>query len=57
MKVYKIRPYGLNGCCSEDNFEALKEWFDAAEIGEKFEVQVLEMTEDEYNALPEFTGP
>lgn len=56
MRVFKIAPKGLNYCCEKD-FEHLKVWFDEAEIGEEFEVQVLEMTEIEYNALPEYMGP
>ena len=30
--------------------------FDGAEIGEKIVLELVEMTQEEYDALPEFTG-
>lgn len=41
--------------------EALAPTFDYylkdGEVGEVWELEVIEMTQEEYDALPEFTGP
>lgn len=57
MKVYKTTPdIGLNSCCEKDPKLALF-WLEAATPGEIITIEVLEMSEEEYNSLPEFTGP
>lgn len=56
IKVYRIAPEGLNGCI-EKRSEDLLVWFEDAELGDRFKIEVFEMEEAKYNALPEFTGP
>jgi hypothetical protein len=57
MKVYKIYPgKDLNPCC-EKNPEAVLIWLEESELGEEIKIKILEMTEDEYEKLPEYTGP
>ena len=57
MIMYKINPVGLSGCIEKD-FQALFEtWIEEAEPGDKFEIEVIEMTESELESLPEFMGP
>ncbi len=55
MKVVKIQPVGFKGWFSE--LENLKSAFEEAEIGEKFLVTVFEMSQEDFDLLPEFTGP
>ena len=55
MKVYKVTPWGCNSCIEkrpEDVAEVLRE----AEEGETIFINVIEMTEEEYEALPESMG-
>ena len=56
MKVYRMGPAGFNKCTEKDP-KAILHWLEEAEVGERFIVDVLEMTEEEYDALPEYTGP
>jgi len=56
MKVYKMGPSGLNKCIEKDP-KAIMLWLDECEVGDAFFIEVLEMTETEYNALPEYMGP
>ena len=55
MRIYKVTVQGLGLCC-KNCIEDIKVLFEEANIGEIFEVQVLEMTKEEYDALPEFMG-
>jgi hypothetical protein len=57
MKVYTIEAFKGANKCTEKKFEDLAVWFEEAEPGEVYTIEVGEMTEDEYNKLPEFTGP
>ena len=56
MKAYKMGPSGLNTCIEKDP-KAIMLWLDECEVGDKFEIEVLEMSEEEYEALPEYAGP
>jgi hypothetical protein len=56
VKVYKIKPHGLAPCCEID-VRAIGVWFTDAQPGDKFEIEILEMTYEEYKALPEYMGP
>jgi hypothetical protein len=56
MKVYKMGPMGFNKCIEKD-YKAILCWLEEAEVGDGFTIEVLEMTEKEYNALPEYWGP
>lgn len=55
VRIYKVTVQGLGLCC-KNCIEDIKVLFEEANIGEIFEVQVLEMTKEEYDALPEFMG-
>ena len=62
MKVYKITPGEGNNPYVESNLKVVREqlfdWLKDAEIGEKaITVDVLEMSEEKYNKLPEYMGP
>lgn len=57
MKVFKVWPGAdLNPCC-ENTLDAVSYWLDMAESGDTIKIEVLEMTEAEYEAMPEYTGP
>jgi hypothetical protein len=57
MKIYKITPGEmLNPVCEKDSTSILS-WLEEAESGEKIVIDIIEMTEDEYNDLPEYMGP
>ena len=57
MKVFKVWPgVDLNPCCEKDPAAALI-WLEEAEPGEVIKIEVMEMTEKEYEALPEYEGP
>jgi len=57
MKVYKIwMGKGCNPFCTNDLDDIEITVFNA-EVGEIVKIEILEMTESEYNRLSEFTGP
>lgn len=57
MKVFKVWPgVDLNPCC-EKTLDAVSYWLDMAENGDTIKIEIIEMTESEYDALPEYTGP
>ena len=57
MKVYKVTPgIGLNPCCEKD-LKTIQIWVEEAEPGEILTVEILEMSEVEYNKFPEYMGP
>ena len=57
MKVFKVWPgEGLNPCIEKDPSACLT-WLEESESGEIIKIEVLEMTEAEYEALPEYVGP
>lgn len=43
--------------CTEDHLEGLKCFLDEAEPGDVYVVTAVDMTEHEYEQLPEYTGP
>ena len=62
MRVYKITPGEGNNPYVESNLKVVREqlfdWLKDAELGKKaITVDVLEMSEEEYNKLPEYMGP
>jgi len=57
MKVYKITPLPDFNPCTEKDIKDLMIWLEESEPGDSFKVDVLEMTEEEYAALPEYMGP
>uniref|UniRef100_A0A6M3INW6 Uncharacterized protein n=1 Tax=viral metagenome TaxID=1070528 RepID=A0A6M3INW6_9ZZZZ len=56
MIVYKIRPDGGNPCVEKD-LGAIMEWLKESYPGGSFMLSVHEMTEQEYEDLPEYMGP
>lgn len=54
MKFAQIKPKGLNSMIAplKDVFDYLNE----SEIGEEWEIKIVEMTEEEYQKLPEGDG-
>ena len=57
MKVFKLTPGKGNSPCVESDIRNLNAWFEDAEPGDVYTVEVLYMTEDEYSRLPEYMGP
>ena len=61
MKVYEITP--CKNCSPyvdptiKATIEGLKSWLDEAPVGDVITIRVLQMTSDEYRALPEYEGP
>ena len=57
MIVFKVWPgVDLNPCCEKDPAAVLV-WLEEAEPGETIKIEVIEMTEEEYDKLPEYMGP
>jgi hypothetical protein len=56
ITVYKIKPGDLNSCCEKDLNEVVS-WIQACEPGEKITIEIFEMSEAEFNNLPEYVGP
>lgn len=58
MKVFKYKPVDTASSCtiSENELDALTDELKLANIGEKFEVEVAEMSQDDFDKLPEFEG-
>ena len=57
MKVYKVTPgEGLEPCIETEPSAAIS-WLECAEIGDVITIEIKEMTEAEFEALPEYRGP
>ena len=57
MKVYEVTPdKGLN-TCTEKDIDGVIEWLDMLEIGETMTIKIKNISESEYEALPEYEGP
>ena len=57
MKVYRITPDRGLCACTEKNINGVIEWIKHSEVGHVMTIRVREMSEEEYNSLPEYTGP
>jgi len=60
MIVYRIGPTGFNKWCEksiDDVIKFLPEWMAEMEKGERFEIEAVEMDENDFDNLPEYTGP
>lgn len=56
VKVTRPETHGAQNCIySLDKFSAFDE-FDGADPGEKIQLELLELPEDVFQALPDFTG-
>lgn len=55
--VYKITPgKDLNPCCERDP-KMILSWLEEADKGDTIKIEILEMTPEEYDSLPEYMGP
>lgn len=57
MKVFKISPGKDLNWCIEKNPENIISWIAESEVGNTITIEVIEMTEKEYENLPEYEGP
>ena len=62
MIVYEICPaVGICNSHAEKTIRAtlsmVEEWLEGSEVGTVVSIKLIEMTEEEYDNLPEFTGP
>jgi hypothetical protein len=57
MKVYRIAPDKDMNACTEKDLKDVMEWLKNAEVGHVLRIEVGEMSEEDYGALPEYTGP
>ena len=59
MRRMRIQPKGFNSCTEPDietGLATLREMLIEAELHEIYEISLVEMTDEEYNNLPEFQG-
>lgn len=60
MSYYKITPIAdKSGCVYEGEkefSEALMDWLDSLEVGEKLVVEKIDMTPQKFATLPEYEG-
>lgn len=58
MRIYKFKPEQMARSCTvpENGLDALIDELKLANIGEKFEVEVTEMSQEDFDKLPEFEG-
>lgn len=57
MKVYEIEPNRGLSRCTEKDISGISCWLEMSEPGDIITIRVKEMSESEYNSLPEYTGP
>jgi hypothetical protein len=61
MKVFNIFPgKDCNPHCErylENAVDSIREWLLNGDPGEVVKIEILEMSEEEYSALPEWEGP
>lgn len=57
MKVYTIQPGKDLNSCTEKDIKNIIPWLEESEIGDIITIEVVEMSEEEYNFLPEYMGP
>lgn len=56
MKVYVVEPYKGAARCTEKDVKDVAVWFEEAEVGDEIIVRVEEMTQEQYDNLPEYMG-
>lgn len=61
MKVYKVTPCkDLNTCCEKDInsvMACIMAWIEDPQAGDPLTIEIIEMSENEDNSLPEYMGP
>lgn len=56
---YKIRPIGDTAYCvvtAKEFNQSLHDWFSGMELGEELVVSRIELTEEEFEKMPEYEG-
>jgi len=56
MKVFKVSPDKGLTPCYEDKIENIILWLEESMPGDSIRIDILEMTKEEYDALPEYMG-
>ena len=56
MKIFRVTPEGLNPCCEKDPTAVLV-WLKESQPNERITIDVIEMSDEEYEKLPEYMGP
>jgi hypothetical protein len=58
VRAYRVTraDYPGTSCTYRDAQTAIDAEFDGAEVGDKVTIEMIEMTEDEFDNLPEFEG-
>jgi len=57
MRAFKITPgKGYSSCC-EKEAKSVIDWLEISEVGDIITVEIIELSEKEYNQLPEYMGP
>ena len=54
MKFAKMKPVGLNPVTVY--LEDVKEYLENSEVGDIWEIEIIEMSQEEYHSLQEFKG-
>lgn len=57
MKMFRVWPKPGAKPSVEKNIDGVAYWLDMAENGDTITIKAIEMTESEYDALPEYAGP
>lgn len=56
MRVYEVKYDGCNSVC-ENTLNGVMSILENSDIGDKITIDIREMSEFEYEALPEYLGP
>lgn len=57
MKVFKITPDIDANPYIEKEIDNIAVWLEESEIGDKITIDVINMSEEDYNNLPDYMGP
>jgi hypothetical protein len=56
MRVYKLTHSGMARCVNCTDLDVITGELDTANIGDKIGIEIAEMSQDEFDKLPEFEG-
>ena len=56
MRVYKLTHSGMARCVYCKDLDVITGELDTANIGDKIGIEIAEMSQDEFDKLPEFEG-
>jgi len=57
MKVYEVTPSKGSNTCTEKEIAGVIAWLEISEPGETMVIKIKNMSESDYEALPEYEGP